>query len=147
MLPKFSADLYVEKMRFRAVSCMSRSYRPTLPVSYIAQVLGFASIMPANEVSNDKDSDGVEECIEWLKAHGACLITDNNGEIQLDAKVLPISTILVCINHIISFCQKKKKNHIYLIFLKLFISLWIKSNMDYSIKMHLKMRAKFSNAS
>lgn len=84
---------------------MSRSYRPTLPVSYIAQVLGFASITPANEVSSEKDSDGVEECIEWLKAHGACLIADNNGEVQLDAKVLPISpfNFKFCINHIISF--------------------------------------------
>lgn len=66
-------------MRFRAVSCISRSYRPTLPVSYIAQVLGF---------TNEKDSDnGLEECVEWLKAHGACLVTDSNGEVQLDAKV------------------------------------------------------------
>ncbi|XP_015877075.3 SAC3 family protein A isoform X2 [Ziziphus jujuba] len=79
-------DLYVEKMRFKAVSCMSRSYRPTLPVSYIAQVLGFATVVPANEGSDEKDLDGVEECVEWLKAHGACLITDNNGEIQLDTK-------------------------------------------------------------
>ncbi|KAL5569181.1 hypothetical protein UlMin_025756 [Ulmus minor] len=77
-------DLYVEKMRFKAVRCMSRSYRPTVPVSYIAQVLGF--ITPANEGGDEKDSDGLEECIEWLKAHGACLITDNNGEMQLDAK-------------------------------------------------------------
>lgn len=66
---------------------MSRSYRPTLPVSYIAQVLGFATVVPANEGSDEKDLDGVEECVEWLKAHGACLITDNNGEIQLDTKV------------------------------------------------------------
>ena len=85
MLPKFSADLYVEKMRFRAVSCMSRSYRPTLPVSYIAQVLSFTS--NANEGSDEKDSDGLDECVEWLKAHGACLIEDNNGELQLDTKV------------------------------------------------------------
>ncbi|PON91508.1 SAC3/GANP/THP [Trema orientale] len=79
-------DLYVEKMRFKAVSCMSRSYRPTLPVPYIAQVLGFTSIAPENDGSDDKDSDGLEECIEWLKAHGACLTADNNGEMQLDAK-------------------------------------------------------------
>uniref|UniRef100_A0A803P2Q1 PCI domain-containing protein n=1 Tax=Cannabis sativa TaxID=3483 RepID=A0A803P2Q1_CANSA len=76
-------DLYVEKMRFKAVSCISRSYRPTLPVSYISQVLGFSSVSSEND---EKDSDGLEECIEWLKAHGACLIADNNGEVQLDAK-------------------------------------------------------------
>ncbi|XP_062103782.1 SAC3 family protein A-like [Humulus lupulus] len=76
-------DLYVEKMRFKAVSYISRSYRPTLPVSYIAQVLGFSSVSSDND---EKDSDGLEECIEWLKAYGACLIADNNGEMQLDAK-------------------------------------------------------------
>ncbi|XP_062092766.1 SAC3 family protein A isoform X2 [Humulus lupulus] len=76
-------DLYVEKMRFKAVSCISRSYRPSLPVSYVAQVLGFSSVASDND---EKDSDGLEECIEWLKAHGACLIADNNGEMQLDAK-------------------------------------------------------------
>lgn len=64
-------------MRYKAVSCMSRSYRPTVPVSYIAKVLGFTS-----------DSVEIDECVEWLKAHGACLITDNGGEMQLDAKVV-----------------------------------------------------------
>ncbi|GAB4836517.1 hypothetical protein Ancab_001429 [Ancistrocladus abbreviatus] len=78
-------DLYVEKMRFEAVKCMSRAYRPMVPVSYIAQVLGFSSL-PAVEGVEEKDADGLEECTEWLKTHGACLITDNNGDMQLDAK-------------------------------------------------------------
>ncbi|XP_062112691.1 SAC3 family protein A-like [Humulus lupulus] len=69
---------------FKAVCCISRSYRPTLPVSYIAQVLSISSVASDND---EKDLDGLEECIEWLKAHGACLITDNNGEMQLDAKI------------------------------------------------------------
>lgn len=30
--------------------------------------------------------DGLDECTEWLKAHGACLVSDSNGEMQLDAK-------------------------------------------------------------
>ncbi|CAK9315155.1 unnamed protein product [Citrullus colocynthis] len=77
-------DLYAEKMRYKAVNCMSRSYRPSLPVPYIAQVLGF-STSSGDEV-RDKEVDGLEECTEWLKGHGACLITDNNGEMQLDAK-------------------------------------------------------------
>ncbi|KAL5800137.1 hypothetical protein ACOSQ4_033021 [Xanthoceras sorbifolium] len=79
-------DLYVEKMRFKAVSCMARSYRPTVPVSYIAQVLGFTSVAPTNDGCDEKDSDGLEECVEWLKAHGASLVPDNNGEMQVDAK-------------------------------------------------------------
>ncbi|GKU91809.1 hypothetical protein SLEP1_g5624 [Rubroshorea leprosula] len=79
-------DLFVEKMRYKAVSCMSRSYRPTVSVSYISQVLGFASSVPSGEESDEKDSDGLEECVEWLKTHGACLVADSNGEMQFDAK-------------------------------------------------------------
>nr|TKS16880.1 hypothetical protein D5086_0000017110 [Populus alba] len=78
-------DLYVEKMRYKAVSCMSWSYRPTIPVSYISQVLGFSSSSDGND-EKDSDRSGLEECVEWMKAHGACLTTDNNGEMQLDAK-------------------------------------------------------------
>ncbi|XP_061974561.1 SAC3 family protein A-like isoform X2 [Populus nigra] len=78
-------DLYVEKMRYKAVSCMSWSYRPTIPVSYIAQVLGFSSASDGND-EKDSDGSGLEECVEWMKAHGACLTTDNNGEMQLDTK-------------------------------------------------------------
>ncbi|KVI06910.1 hypothetical protein Ccrd_014733 [Cynara cardunculus var. scolymus] len=62
----FAVDLYIEKMRYAALKCITRSYRPTLPVSYVAQVLGF----PSAEVSDEKDTGGLEECTEWLKAHG-----------------------------------------------------------------------------
>lgn len=79
-------DLYVEKMRYSAVKCMSRSYRPTVPVSYIAQLLGFTNKAPTSETALEKDSEGLDECAEWLKAHGACLIVDNTGEMQLDSK-------------------------------------------------------------
>ncbi|KAL2896411.1 SAC3 family protein A [Bienertia sinuspersici] len=79
-------DLCVEKMRFEAVKCMSRTYRPTIPVLYVAQILGFCST-PEGEGGDEGDVDGLEECTEWLKAHGACLIADNNGEMVVDAKV------------------------------------------------------------
>ncbi|KAJ9539957.1 hypothetical protein OSB04_026463 [Centaurea solstitialis] len=72
-------DLYVEKMRYAAVKCMTRSYRPTLPVSYVAHILGFGT-------ADEKDREGLQECIEWLKAHGACLTSDNSGEMMLDSK-------------------------------------------------------------
>eukprot|EP00252_Welwitschia_mirabilis_P019719 TRINITY_DN4645_c0_g1_i4.p1 TRINITY_DN4645_c0_g1~~TRINITY_DN4645_c0_g1_i4.p1 ORF type:complete len:920 (+),score=183.14 TRINITY_DN4645_c0_g1_i4:460-3219(+) len=68
-------DLYVEKMRFEAIRCISRAYRPTVPVSFIAETLGFTDI------------DGVDACEEWLKAHGAVLVTENStGEVLLRAK-------------------------------------------------------------
>ncbi|KAI4351370.1 hypothetical protein L6164_005742 [Bauhinia variegata] len=76
-------DLYVEKMRYKAVNCMCRSYRPTVPVSYVSQVLGFST---TNRSSNEKDADALEECAEWLKSHGAHLIADNNGDMLLDTK-------------------------------------------------------------
>ncbi|KAG9453732.1 hypothetical protein H6P81_006636 [Aristolochia fimbriata] len=84
-LSPYLMDLYVEKMRFEAVRCMSRSYRPTVPVAFIAQVLGFLNDM-AMDVSDKKETDGLEECEEWLRAHGANIIVDNNGEKQLDSK-------------------------------------------------------------
>ncbi|XP_042013471.1 SAC3 family protein A-like [Salvia splendens] len=77
-------DLYVEKMRYAAVKCISRSYRPTVPVSYISQILGFSSATPTSEAGDE--NEGVEECIEWLKAHGACLISDGSEETLLDTK-------------------------------------------------------------
>ncbi|PIA56322.1 hypothetical protein AQUCO_00700568v1 [Aquilegia coerulea] len=78
-------DLYVEKMRYEAVKCMSRSYRPTVPLSFIAEVLGFVSSLQT-ENNDEKHTDVLEECEEWLRAHGACLIVDNSGDMQLDTK-------------------------------------------------------------
>ncbi|CAA3027075.1 Hypothetical predicted protein [Olea europaea subsp. europaea] len=85
-LNSYLMDLYAEKMRYAAIRCMSRSYRPTVPVSYIAQILGFANLLLTTEESDEKDVDGVEECVEWLKAHGGCLTSDNSGEMLLDTK-------------------------------------------------------------
>ncbi|MED6159110.1 hypothetical protein PIB30_039341 [Stylosanthes scabra] len=79
-------DLYVEKMRFKAVTCMCRSYRPTVPVSYISQVLGFSNVAATSGVSDEKDTDALEECSEWLKAHGANIIADNSGDMVVDTK-------------------------------------------------------------
>ncbi|CAI8601567.1 unnamed protein product [Vicia faba] len=80
-------DLYVEKMRYKAVTCMCRSYRPTLPVSYVSLVLGFSTAVPSNEANDEKEAAALEECSEWLKAHGAIIIADNNGDMMLDTKV------------------------------------------------------------
>ncbi|KAL3838110.1 hypothetical protein ACJIZ3_022701 [Penstemon smallii] len=85
-LNTFLMDLYVEKMRYAAVKCMSRSYRPTVPVSYLSQILGFTSASPKSEAIDEKEIEGVEECMEWLKAHGACVTSDNSGEMLLDTK-------------------------------------------------------------
>ncbi|KAG2592777.1 SAC3 family protein A-like isoform X2 [Panicum virgatum] len=77
-------DLYAERMRFEAIKCMSKSYRPTVPIRYAAQILGFVGI---DEVYETNGADGLEEFKKWLKAHGAVLSVDNNGEVQIDTKV------------------------------------------------------------
>lgn len=82
-LNTYLMDLCTENMRFEAVKSMSRAYRPTVPVQYIAQVLGFSG---EGEGVEEKDLDGLEECTEWLKAHGAGLVADSNGEMLFDAK-------------------------------------------------------------
>ncbi|KAK6933350.1 hypothetical protein RJ641_036244, partial [Dillenia turbinata] len=48
-------------------------------------VLGFTSTQHISEASEKKDADGFDECVEWLKAHGACLFADNASEMQLGA--------------------------------------------------------------
>ncbi|TVU19726.1 hypothetical protein EJB05_35895 [Eragrostis curvula] len=77
-------DLYVERMRFEAVKCMSKSYRPTVPVGYVAHILGF--LKTDSEGSLISEDDGSEECEIWLKTHGAVLSVDNSGELQIDMK-------------------------------------------------------------
>ncbi|KQK05862.1 SAC3 family protein A isoform X3 [Brachypodium distachyon] len=77
-------ELYVERMRFEAIKCMSRSYRPTVPVVYVAQILGFLRIDTDGSVLNGDDRS--DECEIWLKAHGAILSVDNSGELQIDTK-------------------------------------------------------------
>lgn len=78
-------DLNVEKIRFSAIKCICKSYRPTLPISYIARTLGFSREVQTRDVE-DRDASGLDECEEWLKAHGAVLTIDNDGVHQLDTK-------------------------------------------------------------
>ncbi|XP_062179848.1 SAC3 family protein A-like isoform X2 [Phragmites australis] len=77
-------DLYVERIRFEAMKCMSKSYRLTVPVGYVAHILGFLRSDSEGCVING--DDGSEECEIWLKAHGAVLSVDNGGELQIDMK-------------------------------------------------------------
>lgn len=79
----YCADLYVEKMRFEAVKCMARSYRPTVPVSFVARTLGFTGI-PGSE----GETEGLDECEEWLRGHGSHLQYESGtSELVMDAKV------------------------------------------------------------
>nr|PNR60376.1 hypothetical protein PHYPA_003169 [Physcomitrium patens] len=79
-------DSHAEKMRFEAVKFMTRSYRPTIPVASVARVLGFI-IEPNSEGENEE----LEECEEWLRAHGAYLQFDSTiSELVMEAKKLLI---------------------------------------------------------
>ncbi|GJN14635.1 hypothetical protein PR202_gb01483 [Eleusine coracana subsp. coracana] len=44
------------------------------------------SCLMGSEGSVISGDDGLEECEIWLKAHGAVLLADNNGELQIDMK-------------------------------------------------------------
>ena len=63
--------------------------------------------MATNGVSDEKDTDALEECVEWLKAHGANIITDNSGDMLVDTKVCLISILYIHYplgaNHVKSF--------------------------------------------
>ncbi|CAN6455392.1 unnamed protein product [Victoria cruziana] len=74
--------LNVEKMRFEAVRCMSRAYRPALPVAFVARVMGFMDTVPVK----GEGAEGLSGCEEWLKAHGAILHDDQSGDLLLDTK-------------------------------------------------------------
>jgi hypothetical protein len=96
-------------MRFEAIKCMSKSYRPTVPVRYAARVLGFTRVV---EVCEAEVADGLEECEEWLKAHGAILAVDgNNGELQIDTKVNLVPSSLECVCYLVVF---ETSCHVYI---------------------------------
>jgi SAC3 family protein LENG8/THP3 len=78
-------------MRFEAMKCMSRSYRPTVPVGYVAQILGFLRTDTGCATNGD---DGLEGCEKWLKAHGTVLSEDSSGELQIDTKVSTLGIFL-----------------------------------------------------
>ncbi|KAF3544013.1 hypothetical protein DY000_02002172 [Brassica cretica] len=44
--------------------------------------------------TGEKESDGMEVCSEWLKAHGASLISDSNGDMLLDTKASTTSIFI-----------------------------------------------------
>ncbi|KAJ7566067.1 hypothetical protein O6H91_02G086800 [Diphasiastrum complanatum] len=86
-MSSFLMDLHVERMRFEAVKCMSRSYRPTLPLSFMARTLGFSSLSLVNGL-DEKESDGLEDCEEWLKTHGAQVVYESStNELMLETKM------------------------------------------------------------
>jgi hypothetical protein len=82
-------------MRFEAIKCISRSYRPTVPVGYVARILGFL-------LNGD---DRSEECEIWLKSHGAILSLDNSGELQIDTKVMISLSPSLTLDHILHICM------------------------------------------
>ena len=75
-------DIHIEKMRFEAAKCMTRSYRPTIPVASVARALGFIT------ESSSGETEGVEDCEEWLRAHGAHVQFDSSSsEVVVEAKL------------------------------------------------------------
>ncbi|KAG0573065.1 hypothetical protein KC19_VG145600 [Ceratodon purpureus] len=89
VLSPFLMDIHIEKMRFEAVKCMTRSYRPTIPVASVARALGFTV-----EPSSGQTAE-VEDCEEWLKAHGAQFQFDSSSnELVLETKLSATSLFM-----------------------------------------------------
>jgi len=89
-LSPYLMDLHVEKMRFEAVKCMARSYRPTVPVSFMARTLGFTDMS-----GGEGDLQGLEECEDWLRGHGSHVqIESGTNELVMDAKMSATSLFM-----------------------------------------------------
>eukprot|EP00850_Spirogloea_muscicola_P015466 SM000118S25609 [mRNA] locus=s118:311517:317761:+ [translate_table: standard] len=87
-------DLYADKMRYAAVHCMTRAYRPSIPITFIARTLAFGDIEATSREGPDElpASEAEEECSEWLKAHGCTLV--DTPVVSLDTKA-SMSTLLM----------------------------------------------------
>ncbi len=73
---------YSEKARFEAMLCIARACRPTVPVAFLAETLGFAAIEQAEEGADPEAS-----CREWLEGHGAVLALAGDGaEASVDCR-------------------------------------------------------------
>eukprot|EP00897_Mesotaenium_endlicherianum_P000311 jgi/Mesen1/10280/ME000789S09556 len=77
-------EMHVETMRYDAVQCMAKAYRPSLPVAHIAATLAFREDAP--EAPPEEGGASLHECCDWLKAHGAVLLAEDGPDPQLDAK-------------------------------------------------------------
>eukprot|EP00850_Spirogloea_muscicola_P021885 SM000266S09830 [mRNA] locus=s266:50191:56978:- [translate_table: standard] len=79
-------DLHADKMRYAAVHCMTRAYRPSLPIAFIARTLAFGDIEATSREGSDglPASEAEEECSEWLKVHGCTLV--DTPVVSLDTK-------------------------------------------------------------
>lgn len=76
--PNLSAlvmDMFVERARFEAVSCVARAFRPTAPVALLARGFGF---LTGSQVDGDGEAD-CSACVEWLQKHGAVLTGDSES--------------------------------------------------------------------
>ena len=74
----------VERQRFRGLSVVVTSYRPTMPIRAVATQMGFRSrdvyAKEGTENGNAEDDDEDEfECQDWLSAHGAVLTDRDFG--------------------------------------------------------------------
>jgi hypothetical protein len=82
-------------MRFEAVKCMTRSYRPTIPVASVARSLGFTA-EPSSEGEPEGVAEGVEECEEWLRGHGAHVqFYNSSSELVVEAKLSSTSLFML----------------------------------------------------
>eukprot|EP00898_Chlorokybus_atmophyticus_P006931 jgi/Chlat1/7239/Chrsp58S06884 len=72
-------DVYLERARLEACQCITRACRPTIPVEFLVDQLGFKLI------EGSEGEEPIEACVEWLQQHGAITISLSEGD-ALDCK-------------------------------------------------------------
>ena len=91
-----------EQVRFRHVTVACKAFQPRVPVAHLARVLGFTLHRAYVPGDGERDpvvgTDGaprvdppwaqpedVDECVQWLEAHGA-VVKDDGGVPSVDCK-------------------------------------------------------------
>ncbi|ORY49459.1 hypothetical protein BCR33DRAFT_657076 [Rhizoclosmatium globosum] len=72
-------DLFLERERVKALKTLSRAFRPSLRVAYLAGELGF--VVAGEE--GERRREGVLECWEWLKGLGAVFVPGPEVEVEV----------------------------------------------------------------
>ncbi|KAI9344017.1 SAC3/GANP/Nin1/mts3/eIF-3 p25 family-domain-containing protein [Obelidium mucronatum] len=81
-------DLFIERERIKALKTISRAFRPSLKVSYLAKELGFivggenATLMDEG-VDSKNVKVGVEDCFSWLKGMGTPFVEGPEEDVEV----------------------------------------------------------------
>jgi len=97
------ADLRVEEIRYEAVQCIVKSYRPSVSVADQHPPLLLEEEEEEEEEEEGEEEGAVRACAQWLRAHGATLVEsagegEGRAELVFNCKVsgAHLSIVLCC---------------------------------------------------